>query len=120
MSETKVVVPPCNGCGACCYVYNVQLMSEDLHVVPITPEILKNNKVEFKPRNQRIPQKYLRSIGFGYQWMKRRKDGSCVALDRKTNTCKIYDKRPHACVVYERGTERCKSAINKVAEKFKK
>lgn len=90
-ADSKAWVPKdCKGCGMCCRKYVVRLWSEDLSTVP---------------------KRYIDRKVLEFAQMKRRKNGSCWALNEKTNECKIYDSRPSACRYYGRGTIECITAI---------
>ena len=102
ISDAKSWVPAsCLSCGRCCYKYRVTLINGDEY-------------------DDKVPRKYTYStkvLGGSEVNMKRRKDGSCYALDRKTKKCKVYENRPYACRVYKKGSIDCKTAILHVSHK---
>lgn len=92
--STQIKENNCKGCGKCCY-----------KTIPfLDVEIMYNDAV---------PDIYVetREGGIGNiltRWMKRREDGSCIALDTKTNLCTIYEKRPTECRDFNQSHPLCK------------
>jgi hypothetical protein len=77
----KPHVVPCNGCTACCKLYNVS--------VPDTPENAWMDTVPSDEPGERI--------------LRRNSDGSCVYLVEEK--CAIRDRRPNECRAYDCRTQ---------------
>lgn len=73
----------CEGCGACCRGWGIDVRNADIGVVP-----LRLTKVD----------------RFGAREMRQRK-GACIAL--KGGRCSIYKDRPLVCRDFQRGSEEC-------------
>jgi Fe-S-cluster containining protein len=76
----------CRGCGACCY---------------IKAEVLGNDNVPLGLTSVHVD---------GFRWMRRTRNGRCVALD-ENNECSIYANRPVVCEQFPRNSDMCKKAI---------
>jgi Fe-S-cluster containining protein len=82
---TMTRIPDCIGCGKCCTKY-VVLDSSD-----------------------KVPNKFVESVD-GLQYMRRR-DGYCIAFNRRTRSCSIYEQRPLVCILFERGSPECMDTL---------
>lgn len=84
MSALPVVPATCEGCGACCRGWGIDVWNADVGVVP-----LRLTKVD----------------RFGAREMRQRQ-GACIALTRD-GRCSIYEDRPLARRDFQRGSEEC-------------
>ena len=74
--------PSCDGCGACC----------------------KGWLVDVSPCSDNVPEELVKaSRALGH--CMRMRDDACIAL--KNNRCSIYENRPKVCRDFERGSKRC-------------
>jgi len=80
-------LPPCAGCGACCY-----------------------NVVELQAGVDHIPEA-LTVEHDGIRCMDQAGDGACVALDPRTRLCTIYERRPQICRDFQRGGDLCRRFV---------
>lgn len=86
----------CRGCGKCCFLIDPFLDVEIFDDDDIPPTLIEER--------------------YGYQnvftkWMKRRQDGSCIALNLKNMECTIYEKRPRECREFNYDHPICKRII---------
>lgn len=87
----------CKGCGKCCWLVDPYL---DVQIKP--SEVIAGDLTE---------ERY----GYGNEygvWMKRRLNGSCVALDLETNLCMIYENRPIECREFGIDHEVCRRILS--------
>lgn len=95
----KQLIHRCIDCAKCCY------MSYDYLDVEIHP-YLDNVPKELTEQRKGGPQNREN------YWMKRREDGSCLALDLETKKCTIYDKRPMECRAFIVSNPLCRKLCN--------
>ncbi len=81
-------IPPCAGCGRCCYLV-VELISG------VDDDVPEDLVVEHE----------------GVRCMEQLGDGACVALDPVTLLCTIYERRPDTCRRLQRAGSVCRMAL---------
>jgi len=85
----------CRGCGKCCILSHPYL---DVKVVKDdeTPGELTEYREWFGDAAE---------VGF---WMRRKKNGECIAFDSAKRECKIYSVRPEECRAFTQAHPLCK------------